>query len=267
MHLAEIWVYPVKSLPGIQLNQAEIDARGIKWDRHWMLVDEAGNFLSQRKLPQMALIQVNLNQQGVRLSVQSGDSLQLVFAEHSGQKIAVSIWKDKFSAYHVGSTADKWLSTVLGSSVRLVCMADDVIRQVDQLYASPADQTGFADGFPFLLLGKASIEDLNRRINDANKLMTVQRFRPNLLVSGSRPYEEDDWHNIQIGEIGFRVVKPCSRCTVTTVDPQTATRGAEPLKTLSTYRQKNNQVYFGQNLLHDTNGQLSVGDEIRILSP
>lgn len=266
MQLDEIWVYPVKSLPGIPLDKAEINARGLKWDRHWMLIDEAGNFLSQRKLPKMALIQVSLIQQGVQLSSQSQGVLELAFGRHSGQKTAVTVWQDQLSAYHVEDAADEWLSAVLQQPVRLVCMADDVTRQVDQGFAEPFDQTGFADGFPFLLLGKASIEDLNRRINDPATLMTVKRFRPNLVVTGSRPYEEDDWKSIQIGAVGFRVVKPCSRCTITTVDPETAMRGAEPLKTLSTYRQKNNRVYFGQNLLHDATGRLSVGDELRVLS-
>jgi len=266
MQLDEIWVYPVKSLPGIPLDKAEIDARGLKWDRHWMLIDEAGNFLSQRKLPKMALIQVSLTQQGVQLSSQSQGVLDLVFGRHSGQKIAVTVWQDELTAYQVAAAADDWLSAVLQQRVRLVCMADDVIRQVDQDFAEPSDQTGFADGFPFLLLGKASIEDLNRRINDPAAPMTVNRFRPNLVVTGTRAYEEDDWKNIQIGAVGFRVVKPCSRCTITTVDPETAMRGVEPLKTLSTYRQKNNQVYFGQNLLHDATGWLTVGDEIKVLS-
>lgn len=260
--LEQIWVYPVKSLPGIRMMSAEVDERGFKWDRHWMLVDENGIFVSQRSQPQMALIRVEFYEEGIRL-IAGSQRLQLGFDEHDGVQITVQVWQDRVDANHVSDHADQWLSNVLQTQVRLVSFADDVKRPLDKKYAQEDDQTGFSDGFPFLLLGQASIEDLNQRIQNA--AMDVKRFRPNLLIAQSEAYEEDSWQRVKIGQLTFRVVKPCSRCKITTLDPQTGEAGAEPLKTLASYRRKGNQVYFGENLVHDSIGTLSEGDSLLVL--
>lgn len=265
MRLSQIWIYPVKSLPGIKLEQAVIDKRGFAWDRHWMLVDEQGDFLSQRRLPAMALINVAMQPAGVELSVASRAPLLLTYGKHSDQQIAVKVWADHLNAYKVSDIADNWLSDFLGTRVQLVCMPDEVVRKVDPDYATVSDQTGFSDGFPFLLLSQASIDDLNRKIDDPSSIMDVKRFRPNLLIEGVPAFAEDSWKQVQIGDIRFRVVKPCSRCVITTVNPETAEKGVEPLKTLATYRRQGNKVYFGQNLLHDATGSLSAGDEVRVI--
>jgi uncharacterized protein YcbX len=137
------------------------------------------------------------------------------------------------------------------------------VRRLDLDYARPQDQTGFADGFPFLLISEASLADLNRRIG---RTLPMQRFRPNLVVRGCAPYAEDHWRRIRIGGVGFRLVKPCSRCIIPSIDPATGERdGSEPLATLSRYRQTGNKVYFGQNLIHDGPGRLAVGDRVVVL--
>jgi len=265
MLLDQIWIYPVKSLPGIRLGKSAVNARGLAWDRHWMLVDKQGHFLSQRKLPKMALIGVRLEKDGIRLSAAQQGSLLVNFVNKNDEAMPVKVWNDELQAQRVGTAVDQWLSAFLGEPVFLVSMPDNTVRVVDPDYALPDDQTGFSDGFPFLLIGQASLDDLNLRINRKNEIMTMQRFRPNLVISGSPAFAEDHWQAIQIGNIGFRVVKPCSRCTITTVNPRTAERGAEPLKTLAQYRKRGNKVYFGQNLIQDDSGVLTVGDALSVI--
>jgi len=265
MKLSEIWIYPVKSLPGIRLESALVNARGFEYDRHWMLVDDEGQFMSQRRSVKMAKIKVALQNGALQLDYEAKESLRIPMQAHDDSKITVTVWKDTFQASVVSEQADNWFSDILDMPVRLVSMRDAVTRRVDPGYASNNDQTGFADGFPFLLLGQSSIDDLNQRIDDTDHVMDVRRFRPNLVVSGSRPYAEDDWFRVRIGNIDFRVAKPCSRCVITTIDPDTTDKSPEPLKTLNTYRKKGRLVYFGQNLIHDAEGSLSVGDAVEII--
>jgi len=265
MKLSEIWIYPVKSMPGISLESAVINARGFEYDRHWMLVDDEGQFMSQRRSVEMAKIQVALHEDALQLDYETKQSLRVPLKTNDDRTMMVTVWKDTFQASLVSEQADAWLSDVLNMSVRLVCMREAVKRRVDPGYARETDQTGFADGFPFLLLGQASIDDLNQRINDASNVMDVRRFRPNLVVSGSQPYAEDDWFRVRMGDIDFRVAKPCSRCVITTVNPDTTDKSPEPLKTLNTYRKKGKQVYLGQNLIHDAEGRLCVGDAVEII--
>jgi len=263
--LSEIWIYPIKSLPGIALNSAEIDACGFSLDRHWMLVDTNGNFLSQRLLPKMALINIELSKSGISLTVKNQPLLEISIEPVKKKTMVVKIWEDEVIAYHVTAEADEWFSNFLETPVTLVSMPEEQTRKVDQNYAESTDQTGFSDGFPFLLLGQASLDDLNRRIDNKSEPMNVRRFRPNLVVTGSDAYAEDTWKKIQIGEVVFRVVKPCSRCTITTVNPLTASRSVEPLQTLATYRREGNKVFFGQNLIHNLTGSLSVGDLVKVI--
>jgi len=260
--LQGVYRYPVKSLRGAGLEQAILDARGIAFDRHWMLVDPDGQFLSQRKLPQMTLVQTLM--QSDRLSLQAPEMPDLTLhPEQAGdEQLNVKVWSDECLARSAGKDADRWLSEFLNIDCRLVYMPDDQLRQVDLDYASQGDQTSFSDGFPLLLISEASLQDLNGRLPEP---LPMERFRPNLVVNGCEPYAEDQWKRIRIGEIEFRVVKPCSRCAITTVNPDTAESGAEPLKTLSGYRRQGKRVYFGQNIIHEGTGQLSLGMELEIL--
>lgn len=264
--LSEIWIYPVKSLAGIALQQADIDARGFKWDRHWMLVDASGRFVSQREIPQMALLRVALDEQTLVIASGDAGALEIGLQQNSGETVKVQVWRDTVQALRVGGSVDEWLSARLGRPLSLVCMAAGEVRQLDRNYAREGEQTGFADGFPFLLLGRASVDDLNRRIDNPREIMEPRRFRPNLLIDGTLPYAEDDWQRVRIGEVVFRLVKPCSRCAITTVDPDTARRGREPLATLNRYRRQGNQVFFGQNLVHEGSGRLYVGNTLEVLA-
>lgn len=266
MQLEQLWIYPVKSLPGVRMQTARVDARGFVLDRHWMLVDgETGRFLTQREYPSLALISLEMKGDMVELAIPGNGVVSVRAGENSGESVEVTVWQDSLPAFCVSAEVDRLFSAYLGKPVTLVEMRDDIRRRVDPVYAGDTDQTGFSDGFPFLLIGQASLDDLNQRIV-GGPVMTMQRFRPNLVVSGSQAYAEDDWKQIQIGAVSFRVVKPCSRCSITTVNPLTAERGAEPLRTLAGYRSRDNKVFFGQNLLHDRQGQMRQGDAVTVLA-
>ncbi|HIC82371.1 MAG TPA: MOSC domain-containing protein [Chromatiales bacterium] len=260
--LSGITIYPVKSLAGIELDEAVVGERGFLFDRHWMIVDPQGQFLTQREMPRMALIQPVLNENGLELYAEGQAPLYLPLEPDKPEPLDVQLWNDRCQAMACGTVADQWLGAVLGRPARLVYLPPEHVRRLDPEYARPADETGFADGFPFLLVSEASLADLNSRLEAR---LSMRRFRPNLVVKGCGPYAEDTWGRIRIGKIGFRVVKPCARCAITTVDPDTAERSKEPLTTLAGYRRRGNKVYFGQNLIQDTTGALTVDDPVEIL--
>ncbi|WP_457672984.1 MOSC domain-containing protein [Thiolapillus sp.] len=261
MRLSGLYRYPVKSLRGESLETMEVGSRGPLHDRHWMLVNDEGRFLTQRELPRMALVRPLITETGLRLQAPGQPDLEV--APVSDEDLEVQVWRDRCLARVMNPEADRWLSDFLGVSARLVYLPEDRARQVDPDYARPGEQVGFADGFPFLLISRASLDDLNERMG---RVLPMERFRPNLVVEGCGPYAEDSWKRIRIGELTFRVVKPCSRCVIPTVNPETGEReGNEPLKTLMSYRKEGNNVYFGQNLLHDGPGRLQTGMAVEVL--
>ena len=264
LRLSGLSIYPVKSLAGIHLQQSEVDRFGLRHDRRWMLVDAQGEFLSQRRLPRMVLIQQRITGDELILHGAGQAALHLPLRPGPAERIKVKVWQDICQAQRCGREADQWLSSFLGQTCRLVYMPDAVKRSVDPDYASAQDQTAFSDGFPLLLISEASLEDLNGRLESP---LPMSRFRPNLVVKGCAPFAEDGWSHIRIGGLVFRLVKPCTRCVITTVNPLTAETGPEPLKTLATYRRQGNQVLFGQNLLHETTGPLKLGMQIEVLDP
>jgi uncharacterized protein YcbX len=169
------------------------------------------------------------------------------------------VWDDTCSATWLGQKAAEWFSEFLGMACSLVHMASDTVRPADPALAPGGTRVSFADGFPFLLISEASLADLNRRLAEP---LPMNRFRPNLVVAGGEPYQEDSWTRIEIGGIGLQVVKPCGRCLVTTTDQITGERGKEPLRTLATYRKRDGEVMFGQNVLHEAPGHLRIGDPV-----
>ncbi len=260
--LSQIYVYPVKSLSGIQVSAWPVDKNGLQYDRKWMLIDEQQQFLSQRRLPKMALIKTRIEYDQLILSAPSQDDLVLALNPETGADIKVGIWRDECLAKSVSAAADVWLSEFLQTTCRLVYHPDDRQRQVDQRYASANDQTAFSDGFPFLIVSENSLNSLNQALPFA---VSMARFRPNLVIADCDSYAEDHWRLIEINQIHFRLPKPCSRCSVPGIDPDTAISAKEPLATLSRLRKWENQVYFGQNALHDQAGQLAVGSTVNIL--
>lgn len=261
--LSEIWIYPIKSLGGIRLTQATVQERGLQYDRRWMIVDANGQFITQRTVHQMALIEVEKSPNGFAITHRSTPENKLFFPLKPivNEPIKVRVWDDEVEAVTVSHEADLQLSTWLGQPVRLVMMPDWSNRPVDPDYAQEGENVSFADGYPLLIIGQASLDDLNTRLEQP---VTMHRFRPNLVVEGSAPYAEDGWRNLRIGQATFKGVKPCSRCVLITIDPATGEKGVEPLKTLATYRKRNNKIYFGQNLLAHP-GQISLGDTVESL--
>ena len=243
-----------------------MDALGVQGDRRWMVVDtQTGRFLTQRLLAQMTQLQARwLGSTSLQLSAPGMVDLQVAVPDEHAPLRTVTIWRDSLPVPDAGDEAAHWLSQWLGRACRLVQVSEPRARQVDTAYAKVGDKVAFADGFPLLLIGQASLDDLSTRVGRA---LPMLRFRPNLVVRGSEPYAEDSWKRIRIGDIEFRVVKGCSRCIMTTLDPETGERSAdrEPLATLKTYREREGEVYFGQNLIACGQGPLRLDMPVQVL--
>lgn len=260
--LTALNTYPIKSLQGIALETAEVQSRGLQYDRRWMITDLTGGFISQRKFPKMTLINLKITEQGLSLEAPGMQALAVNFGEHSSKFLEVKVWSDQCQALEVSTQASQWLSEFLGQNCRLVYMPDNSKRLVDPRYSIDQNITGFSDGYPFLLISEASLADLNSRLEQP---VPMNRFRPNLVVSGTEAFAEDTWKKIKIGNLVFHLVKPCARCVMTTINQEDGTKGTEPLRTLGQYRKVENKILFGQNLLQETNGTLQVGDTIEVL--
>ena len=259
--LSTINLYPVKSLAGISVTCWPVTKTGLQYDRKWMLIDNAGQFISQRQLPQMALIKTAFTKSHLILSASGMENLTLPLPQSDGETINSRIWNDQCEARSVSREADQWLSSFLNYGCRLVYQPDEIIRQVDPHYGRQADNVAFSDGFPFLIISENSLISLNQEMQ---LNLPMARFRPNLVISGCGAYAEDGWREISIGAIDFRLPKPCSRCVIPTIDPETAQTGKEPLRTLNRIRKWQNNVYFGQNALHNQCGTLTVGDAVHV---
>ena len=258
--LEGLYYYPIKSCRGTALDEAIIGPRGIVADRHWMVIDAMGNFLSQRELPRMALIEPRLGNGTLNISA-PGMAPIMIHANGDGSRRHVTVWDDKCVAIDEGDITATWFTTFLGVDARLVRIPDDEVRRVDPTYATSTDQVGFADVFSFLLTSQTSLHELNRRLDAP---LPMNRFRPNIVIDGAEPFEEDRWQSIRIDGISFTVAKPCARCAITTTDQNTAERSKEPLRTLATFRKATTGVMFGQNLVHQSTGILRVGSEVEV---
>jgi uncharacterized protein YcbX len=264
MTLSEIWVYPVKSLGGIRLSKASTEERGLQYDRRWMIIDDENVFITQRVHQRMALIDVALLEDGLKIFVRANpeDFVIVPYQPVTALPVTVKVWDDTAEALTVSDEADAWLSRHLGLDLRLVMMPDSTERKADPRYAQHDENVSFADGFPYLVISQASLDDLNSRLAEP---IEMRRFRPNFVISGTEPFAEDAWKHITIGNLRFEFVKPCARCVLTTINPETSEKGAEPLKTLATYRRSGNKILFGQNVTARDAGEVKVGDRITIL--
>jgi len=259
IRLSAIHIYPVKSCRGIAFTTAQLDDWGLRFDRNWMVVNETGRFLSQRELPQMALIETAIATDSLYLSAAGQAPLEIPLAPTSGATKTVQIWRDQTQAIDQGEAAAAWLSQFLGQSVRLVRIGAGYSRPVQPIQPDAS----VADGYPLLLISEASLADLNRRLPES---VPMNRFRPNLVISGCDAYDEDSWQQIRINEITFNLFSACERCIITTTDQATGSRnGSEPLKTLATYRRNSGGVIFGQNIVHQSQGEVRSGSLVEVL--
>jgi uncharacterized protein len=256
-----LYVYPIKSCRGFEVSVWKLEARGLEHDRRWMVVDGQGRFRTQREQPRMALIETALTPDGLQISAPGMSRLQVPFERAQPRKVEVTVWGFTGPALDEGSEAAQWFSTFLGQPSRLVAFAPDTVRPVNPKYSSYG-LVAFADAYPLLLLSQASLDMLNAQLVEP---VGMDRFRPNLVVSGCDPHAEDTWRYIRVGDTVLDVVKPCDRCSIPAVDPRTGERGKEPTRTLARYRVRDGKIYFGQNCVPRTPGALRVGDLMHVV--
>lgn len=262
-YLSEINIYPIKSLEGISLNEAEIEEKGLQHDRRWMLIDEEGTFITQRKHFELALLQVDIAENIMTVSHKKNLNHAISFSidEETGESISVTVWDDRSTGFEVNTKVSNWFSEFLKMKVRLVKMASADRRLVDQRYASNNETVSFADGYPCLLIGQSSLNGLNEKLSMP---IRMDRFRPNFVFTGGIPHVEDNFSTFFLGDVLFSAVKPCARCVLITIDQQNGLKGQEPLRTLAGYRTAGKKILFGQNLIHKGSGIIRLGDELRI---
>jgi hypothetical protein len=258
--VSQLFIYPVKSLGGIAVASATVLPKGLAYDRRWMLVDESNRFLTQRNFPQLALFKLAFSDVGNRLLVHFADESVLLPAGDGGDSFRAEIWDDVVEVTEPDSGISQWFSEKLEITCKLVAFPEANKRPVDPGYAvNPADQTSLSDGYPILVIGQSSLDDLNGRLADP---IGADRFRPNIVFTGGKPFEEDSWKRFSIAKVPMAGVKPCARCTVPTINQQTGVAGKEPLATLNSYRKVGNKVLFGQNVIPLGQGTICTGDEI-----
>lgn len=285
MYISEINIYPIKSLRGISVESAIVEPRGLQYDRRWMLTTPDGMFLTQREFPRMATVAVRVESGELIVESERAGEMRVPFEPDRGERKAVTIWRSVCEGLIYNGAVSEWFSDAIGTDCRLVYMPDSSRRRINERFDRGGDIVSFADGYPLMLLGEASLGDLNARLEDADEGVRVplpmKRFRPNLVVTGSAPFAEDDWKQIRIGEAAFRSTKPCERCVITTVDPSRGEfDGKEPLKTLATFRRARDvmparceplgvdstALLFGQNLIVENPGALvRLGDAVEVL--
>lgn len=260
MRLAGIFVYPIKSCGGISLTESDVAARGLAFDRRYLLVDRDGTFITQREVRRLCLVKTAFSGNDVRVTAPGATPLTLPreLPEIGLQPAAYRVWESSGTALR-HPEGSRWFSEFLNDDVSLLYMPDTERRPVSPKRARPGDIVSFADGYPLLLISEASLADLNARLDFP---LEMRRFRPNLVISGCEPYAEDTFSHLRIGAVTFRGVKRCDRCVITTLDPDTGAPGKEPLRTLAKYRLQDGKVWFGMNLIHDGAGTLRVGDEV-----
>lgn len=276
--LTELNLYPIKSCAGLSLRQATITPAGLMtdhiYDREWMVVDAEGNFLTQREFPRMAKITPRLRLGSLEVRAPGMLQLQLPLdlpAPEDEITLTVRVWNDSVKAYDCGDTAAAWFSNAIGTSCRLARFHPDSKRVADPTWSDEIEApTLFADGFPMLVIAEESLQDLNQKlVANGRSALPMNRFRPNIVLSGVAPFEEDQAQTINIGDAVLKPVKPCPRCAIPAVDQDTGERGPDPLDILSTYRANarvGGAISFGMNsvLLSGEGATIRVGDEIRI---
>lgn len=262
--ISSLLYYPIKACRGFEVDSAQVERMGLQHDRRMMVTTPEGGFLTQREYSRLALVTPKLNDGALELSAPGYDSLGLVI-ETSGTPVTVNIWHSTdVQAVDQGEEAAQWFSGWLGTSVRLVHIADGYKRLVNEKWAvHQDDHTGFADGYPILLASEEGLADLNSRLDSP---VPMDRFRPNIVVRGGGPFAEDGWNRIRVGDVELAVVKPCARCVVTTIDKETLEKRKEPLKTLGLYRKQELGAIFGQNVIPLNEGSIRLGMEVEILS-
>lgn len=271
MKLSEIYLYPIKSLSGIKVSKAKVTLRGLENDRRFMLTTPDGTFLTQRNIRQMALIRIDLIGPDMKIWHHHFPDDYLLIplkpTDFQGTQ-ATEVWGYPCQGSILQTPVNEWFSKKLNTPCQLIYMTDDSLRPIDEKYRKLGEIVSFADGYPYLLLGQASMNDLNNKLASP---VHINRFRANLVFTGGQPFEEDNWKYFTIGDLTFRGVKPCARCQVPNINQETAVIEKEPNKTLATYRKlAKNKIYVGMNVCWEKElskglETIEVGNEVKLV--
>ncbi len=260
-HLSQINVFPVKSVGGVSLSSAWVEKQGLSLDRRFMIAKADGSMITARKYPQMVTVKSALLADGVVFSALGMQPLKIRYQDFKMQETPATVWSDTFTAYTTTDQADDWFTSVLGLRVNLLFCGEQSNRVREKF----GHNVSFADGYPVLVISQASLDELNKRSSEQH---SMDQFRTNLVVADTKPFEEDTWKRIRIGEVEFEFLKPCERCILTTVNTQRGTfrESKEPLKTLQQFRaNERGGVFFGQNLVARNEGIIRQGDKVEVL--
>lgn len=256
--ISQLFIYPVKGLSGIAVNNSFVTNRGLQYDRRWMLIDEHHQFISQRTFSRLCLFKLEMGNHGFIVRYNS-KSIHVPFETEGGQTVRVKIWDDKVEAVLADDLTNEFFSEQLASKCRLVFMPDNSNRWVDKNFVKHHAPVSFADGYPLLIIGQESLNLLNQKLEVP---VEMDRFRPNIVFQGGIAHEEDQMQEIRIGQVQLKGIKPCARCQVPTINQLTGVASKEPVKTLSGYRTFNHKINFGQNVIVLNEGKISVNDKI-----
>ncbi|AWV97607.1 MOSC domain-containing protein [Arcticibacterium luteifluviistationis] len=263
MQVSSLYIYPIKSLSGIELKESNVSNRGLALDRRWVLVDEQNYHVTQREMPEMVHLKVALNDSSLKVSdSRNGESITFSTKNTEGDNELVKVWDDEFYAAEVSKKVSLWFSETLKKQVRLMFQPDSSSRLIDERYAHDGEIVSNADGYPILIISEESLADLNARLTEPVEML---RFRPNIVLSGLEPFGEDSLGEIKIGDAEITGVKNCSRCIMVTNKPDGSARDKEPLKTLAQYRRDGKKVLFGRNFLIAKEGMIKVGMDVKVL--
>ncbi len=254
----ELYIYPVKSLAGISVQSAQAEEMGFENDRRWMLIDEENQFITQREHPKLSQFYPKIKDDRIEIS-HYNTTHEFYIGESLKEPIFSKVWDDESKVVEVNKATSKWFSEALGFSCKLVKILDKGDRKHNSSRLNQTLNVSLADGYPYLLVGSKSLDFLNEKLEEK---ITIQRFRPNIVISSELPHEEDFFDAFQIGNVKFKNVKPSGRCVIVNNNPKTGVVLKEPLKTLSTYRTSNNNVLFGTNIFCLNEGKITVGDSL-----
>lgn len=261
IEITSLHVYPLKGGRAVDVADVVLDRFGPQGDRRWLVADPAGNQITQREIARLCQVVALPATGGLRLEAPGVAALLVPIPPTTAERRAVRVWGHQIGALFAGTAAEVWFTQLFGTPCQLVYCPDDSDRRTDPDYDPIGGAVSFADGYPILIIGEASLAELNGRLAAP---VSMTRFRPNIVVAGSAPFAEDGWTKFSIGPVEFAAVKPCARCVVPTTDQLTAERGPEPLRTLAAYRKVGSAVMFGMNVVHRSSGRIRIGDQIEV---
>ena len=266
--IGALHIYPVKSLGGVSLKTSDFKFGGLQLDRQYLVTQPDGIFITQRTHPQMALVGTTVVKGCVQLASFGLEPVLIPQVDAAMPHLKADVWGDAINGIDLGDHIANWLTQAIDTPCRLLAFPLAEQRPCDQTFSRPGDHTWFSDAFPLLIISRASLDDLNQRLLDkGSRAVSMNRFRPNIVVEGCEAFAEDQWKEIRINDLPIRVVKPCARCSVPTVDPDTgALAGPEPIHTLNSYRERGGEVFFGMNAIGDAEGVISIGDTVELIS-